>query len=47
MAHISTITSKLTQEDVNTFCDKYKIPGHLLPIELGPRDTIKDAPEGM
>ena len=44
--HIDSFRSKLTQEDVDDFCKKYNIPGHLLPEAPGVNDTIRNAPEG-
>ena len=44
--HIDAFKSKLSQGDVDDFCRKYNIPGHLLPEAPGVNDTIRNAPEG-
>ncbi|PWA93043.1 hypothetical protein CTI12_AA075910 [Artemisia annua] len=44
--HIDTTYSKLSQAEVDEFCKKYNIPGHLLPEAPGPFVSIKDAPAG-
>ena len=44
--HVDTTYSKLSQVEVDEFCRKYHIPGHLLPEAPGPLTSIKDAPEG-
>nr|GEW30727.1 hypothetical protein [Tanacetum cinerariifolium] len=41
-----TVTSILTQRELNNFCNTYNIPTELWPKLPGRDDTIKDAPAG-
>ena len=44
--HIDHVYSKMDQGAVDAFCQKYNIPGHLLPEAPGPCVTIRNAPAG-
>ncbi|GKC96037.1 hypothetical protein Tco_1161479 [Tanacetum coccineum] len=47
VAHtIDTVTSVLTQWELDHFCNTYNIPADLRPELPGREDTIKDAPAG-
>ncbi|GKE06691.1 hypothetical protein Tco_1398709, partial [Tanacetum coccineum] len=43
---IDTVTSILTQKELDTFCSTFNIPANLRPELPGRNHTIKDSPEG-